>query len=129
MCISKSSTPGKSLITWLHLQHGCIVLQPITRSIISKEKNYLTANWDSSFLTKKQYDEIKEETDDNHPIMKCLDDVKPDYRICLVLREIEEMSYDKIAETLNITLGTVKSRINRAKKELHAIYEKEGVNV
>ena len=44
--------------------------------------------------------------------------MKQEYRVALVLREIEEMSYEEIAETLRISIGTVKSRIARAREEL-----------
>lgn len=41
-----------------------------------------------------------------------------DHREILLLREIEEMSYDDIATVLDLTLGTVKSRIARARAAL-----------
>lgn len=40
------------------------------------------------------------------------------YRTALVLREVEELSYDEIAEILEISLGTVKSRILRGREAL-----------
>lgn len=39
-------------------------------------------------------------------------------RVVLVMREYEEMSYHEIAETLNIPVGTVMSRLNYARKTL-----------
>jgi RNA polymerase sigma-70 factor (ECF subfamily) len=51
-------------------------------------------------------------------LMRALADIKPDYRVALVLREIEELSYEEIAETLAISIGTVKSRIARGREEL-----------
>ncbi|MFY9611147.1 MAG: sigma-70 family RNA polymerase sigma factor [Blastocatellia bacterium] len=51
-------------------------------------------------------------------IMQALGEIKQEYRIALVLREIEELSYEEIAETLAISLGTVKSRIARGRDEL-----------
>lgn len=45
------------------------------------------------------------------------------YRIMLVLRHQEDMSYEEIAESLSIPLGTVKARIHRAREMLRAILE------
>src|SRR5215468_475418 len=51
-------------------------------------------------------------------IMKALGEIKQEYRVALVLREIEELSYEEIAMTLSISIGTVKSRIARGRDEL-----------
>ena len=40
------------------------------------------------------------------------------YRLALVLRDIEGLPYEEIAEVLNIPGGTVRSRINRARSML-----------
>lgn len=44
--------------------------------------------------------------------------ISPSYRTALVLREVEELSYDEIAEILEISVGTVKSRILRGRESL-----------
>lgn len=51
-------------------------------------------------------------------IMKALSEIKQEYRVALILREIEDLSYEEIAETLAISIGTVKSRIARGREEL-----------
>ena len=53
-----------------------------------------------------------------HSIMHALGEIKEEYRIALMLREIEELSYEEIGETLSISIGTVKSRIARGREEL-----------
>jgi len=40
------------------------------------------------------------------------------YRTTLILRDLEEMSYEEIAEVLEISLGTVKSRLTRGRQAL-----------
>jgi RNA polymerase sigma-70 factor, ECF subfamily len=51
-------------------------------------------------------------------IHRTLQRVSPDLRESVVLRDIEELSYEEIAEMLKLPLGTVKSRINRGRLEL-----------
>jgi len=54
----------------------------------------------------------------NLRIMRALNEIKTEFRVALMLREIEEFSYEEIAETLSISVGTVKSRIARGREEL-----------
>ncbi len=49
-----------------------------------------------------------------------------DYRSILLLREIDGLSYEEIAETLSLEEGTVKSRIFRARKKLCSILMADG---
>jgi len=51
-------------------------------------------------------------------IRKALQSIAEEFRQPLVLREIDEMSYDEIATALEIPVGTVRSRIFRARQEL-----------
>ena len=51
-------------------------------------------------------------------IEDALNQVSPAFRAALVLREIEGLSYDEIAEILEVSLGTVKSRILRGRETL-----------
>jgi RNA polymerase sigma-70 factor (ECF subfamily) len=47
-----------------------------------------------------------------------LDQLPVNFREILLLCEVEEMSYQEIAETLSIPIGTVMSRLSRARKAL-----------
>jgi RNA polymerase sigma-70 factor (ECF subfamily) len=60
-------------------------------------------------------------------LMSALDALKHDYRAAVVLRDIEELSYEEIAETLDVPVGTVKSRIARGREELRRRLEEMGV--
>jgi RNA polymerase sigma-70 factor, ECF subfamily len=52
-----------------------------------------------------------------------LSKLDPVFQNILVLREIEGLSYEEIADTIEINMGTVKSRISRARTELKKILE------
>ncbi|MDO7788509.1 sigma-70 family RNA polymerase sigma factor [Desulforamulus aquiferis] len=63
----------------------------------------------------------EEELDRNETqamVQRCLNSLSDDYRTVLVMREIKEMSYEEIAEALGCSLGTVKSRLSRARQAL-----------
>jgi RNA polymerase sigma-70 factor (ECF subfamily) len=47
-----------------------------------------------------------------------LQTLSPDHRQVIVLREMEQLSYDEIAEVLKVPIGTVESRLFRARAEL-----------
>jgi RNA polymerase sigma-70 factor (ECF subfamily) len=51
-------------------------------------------------------------------IQKALLKVRDTYREAVILRDIQELSYEEIAEIMQIEIGTVKSRINRGRSEL-----------
>lgn len=57
-------------------------------------------------------------------IHEALDLVSPRFREILILRDIDGRSYVDIANILEIEMGTVKSRINRARMEFKSIYLK-----
>ena len=60
-------------------------------------------------------------------VKKALQRLDPLYQSILVLREIEGLSYEEIVETLGINMGTVKSRLARARVELRKTLEEMDV--
>ena len=54
-------------------------------------------------------------------VQEGIDKLPADLRMCVILRDIEELSYQEIVELLKIPEGTVKSRINRGRIELAKI--------
>lgn len=59
-------------------------------------------------------------------VRRGLEQLTPEYREILLLREINGLSYDEIGRALNLEEGTVKSRIFRARKKLCEILVREG---
>jgi len=54
-------------------------------------------------------------------VQEAIDKLPEDLRTCVILRDIEEMTYQEIVDVLKIPEGTVKSRINRGRIELAKI--------
>lgn len=48
-------------------------------------------------------------------VQQCLNLLSEEYRLILIMREMQDLSYDEIAATLDCSLGTVKSRLSRAR--------------
>ncbi|MFN7209260.1 MAG: RNA polymerase sigma factor [Aggregatilineales bacterium] len=51
-------------------------------------------------------------------IQDCLNALPPSFRTVAILRDMQDFSYDEIALALNLSLGTVKSRLSRARHKL-----------
>jgi RNA polymerase sigma-70 factor (ECF subfamily) len=56
-------------------------------------------------------------------IERAIAQLRPEYRACIMLRHIEGRSYEEIAATLDLPLGTVKTYIHRARHQLREALE------
>ncbi|KPU42258.1 ECF RNA polymerase sigma factor SigW [Oxobacter pfennigii] len=71
-------------------------------------------------LTSKERlpEEIVEEKETLGTIKRYIMELSPEYRMMIVLRDIRGHSYEEISQVLDINIGTVKSRLNRARNML-----------
>jgi RNA polymerase sigma-70 factor (ECF subfamily) len=106
------------------------------RIAINTAKNHLVAqgrrppNDDIDAVEAEQYEgavALKEHATPEHMILKdelqdtvfrAIDDLPEDLRTAITLREIEGFSYDEIAQAMNCPVGTVRSRIFRAREAI-----------
>ena len=109
--------PGKSkLTTWLHriTVNECFRKKhkqdPEQCSLDDIDIASPQDNQEDSFITKEEYGEL----------MKAMNDLDHKHRAVLVLRYFNELSYDEIAQAMEIPLGTVKSRIFQALSTLRS---------
>jgi RNA polymerase sigma-70 factor (ECF subfamily) len=56
-------------------------------------------------------------------VERSIAELEPEFREVLILRDVEDMSYEEIAEITGLADGTVKSRIHRARLQLKAAVE------
>jgi RNA polymerase sigma-70 factor (ECF subfamily) len=56
-------------------------------------------------------------------IVQAIQELAPDLRMAILLREVEGFSYEDIAETMNCPIGTVRSRIFRAREAINSRLE------
>jgi RNA polymerase sigma-70 factor (ECF subfamily) len=119
--------PEASLYTWLYriATNTCIDYKrkPIFESLFdgSEEEERLVHDRSSDapspelLYQSKQIDQALQES---------LGKLSPKLRAIIILKEIEELSYEEIADTLDISTGTVKSRIARAREALQKSMKK-----
>lgn len=60
----------------------------------------------------------------DEPIQKALDALKPEFRLVLILADVEEFSYEEISEMMDTPIGTVRSRLHRARDMMRQTLEK-----
>ena len=67
------------------------------------------------------------DNNENKVLHESIHALEDDFRTIIILREIQELSYENISKILKLPLGTVKSRINRGKLKLREILINKGV--
>jgi RNA polymerase sigma-70 factor (ECF subfamily) len=115
--------PEASLYTWLY-RIG------VNTCLDYKRKSFLRIlNHSESKMTslpgKSTPEEDYQSKETAISINRALTGLPEKLRTTIVLREIEHLSYGEIAEILDTSIGTVKSRISRARELLKAVLKKE----
>jgi len=119
--------PDASLYTWLYriATNTCIDFKrkPIFESLFgdSGEGERLIHDQASDAPSPEKLYQAKEI---DKALQVCLGKLSPKLRAIIVLKEVEGLSYEEIAETLDISMGTVKSRVARAREELQKCMKK-----
>jgi RNA polymerase sigma-70 factor, ECF subfamily len=122
-----SSFQGKASIkTWLHsIAHNTYVTwykREIKYEMVSLENEEVN--------TMRSYEghpeAALERLESNREIVKALNSLKEEHRNVLILSELQELSYEEIANTLNWTLSKVKSTLYRARIQFKLSYQKAG---
>ena len=75
--------------------------------------------------TRYMPDKKAEESETKDVINRAIGRLPDDYRTAVILRDIRGLSYDEIAEITDCSVGTVKSRISRARKNLREILSED----
>jgi RNA polymerase sigma-70 factor (ECF subfamily) len=67
-----------------------------------------------------------EQVEEDHKIQMALQRLSPEHRAVLVLKDMEGQKYEEMAEILQVPVGTIRSRLHRARLELKALLEQIG---
>ena len=117
--------------TWLYTIASNLAKTELRK--IKRRKTYSISDLSNSDMEDKIFtdphcDNKKIDKNENHLLNIAIQELEPDFRIIIILREIQELSYENISRILKLPLGTVKSRINRGKLKLREILINKGVN-
>lgn len=74
-------------------------------------------------------DENLEQTEVQRCVRQGIEMLDEDRRVVLLLRDFDGMDYEAIAETLEIPVGTVRSRLHRARLELKTILQQKAIEL
>ena len=84
-----------------------------TDSLWTDDGKVIDINSNDQTLDRKVQNEIAVDQ-----LNKFLDEIPENFRMAVVLRDFQELSYDEISKILEIPIGTIKSRINRGRIQL-----------
>ena len=86
--------------------------------VIKKDPEIKKFNVGHQSLNEKSLEEKAMDEFDVNLLNKFLEEIPENFRIAVVLRDFQELSYDEISKILEIPIGTIKSRINRGRIQL-----------
>lgn len=81
-------------------------------------KKRVLSKLDESITVENDMESVAFSAEDAEKIHKCLEKLRPEHKEVLMLRFLEQMSYEQIAQVVNCSIGTVRSRIHYAKGAL-----------
>ncbi len=71
-----------------------------------------------------QPDQALERADEERRIQSALNRLSAEHRAVLILKDLEDQKYETMAEILQVPIGTIRSRLHRARLELRGVLEK-----
>ena len=113
--------PISEFSTWIYT-----IAANLSKTELRKRKRRKTSQLSEMGVENKEFDiRYEDDTDleinteyNEHEINKAIQDLETPFRTAFILRDIQELSYEEISKITEVPLGTIKSRINRARIQL-----------
>lgn len=123
----RSFKGDSSFGTWMYRIATNVCLDELRR----RKRRIIPLSLDEPLAT-RDGDEVEKEIADTSPtadviyeqkelsqyIQQVLDEMKPDHKTTIILRDIMDLTYEEIAQVSDCSIGTVKSRLSRARDAL-----------
>lgn len=111
-----------SFKTYLYMIAKCRAI-----NYLKKEKKVVSmVDYDNLYIEDSQLDDIIFQKEDAKNLRNFMNKLKPDYQAVIYLTTFEGLKYKEVAQVMNKNVGQIKSLLNRAKKKLKLLLEKEG---
>jgi len=119
------------LSTWLHAIAANLTKNRL-RDQARRGRNLATSldaieEQGGSFEAGETPREAAEKRELDEALQRCLDALPDNFRVAFILRTHEDLCYEDIADATGCPVGTVKSRLNEARKRLHGCLRRHGV--
>jgi RNA polymerase sigma-70 factor (ECF subfamily) len=122
-------TPGTNLKAWMfRILKNAFINEYRRRQAVPQESDFAEIEENlESHLRPEAAGQIKNPEQEalegalDEDVQRALDELPPDYRMAVVLADLEGFSYKEIAEILEIPVGTVMSRLYRGRKLLEEV--------
>jgi RNA polymerase sigma-70 factor (ECF subfamily) len=123
----RNFTPDSSLYTWLYRIAVNTCLDYKKRPFF--ESLFKSSDEGEEFIALDLPDELSperlyESKQIGQALQMALKKLSPKLRTVIILKEMEGLSYEEISQVMDISMGTVKSRISRARDELKVLMKK-----
>ena len=119
--------------TWLFTIAGNLAKSELRRR---KRWRFFSLNWDEESETgidipdeSKRPDTMAETSMTDDLIQEAIESLPANYRRVIILRDVEGMSYHEISKIVGRPVGTIKSRVNRARLRLQRRLKMEGRDI
>ncbi|MHB8095652.1 MAG: RNA polymerase sigma factor [Candidatus Aminicenantales bacterium] len=119
----KKYDPGKNFTAWLLTLTKNHLIDEYRRTKLEKSQR---DDFDDGVLAHQAFDNPEKSLareESRKVVWEGLDRLSPEIRMAVLLRDIQGQTYDEIAESLELPLGTVKSRVNRGRLQLSRILQ------
>ena len=99
------------------VRNCCLTWQRRTRT----DRNTIPLTADTVEASGPASDQLAIDSSERAIVERALAELPPEFREVVVLREVEDLSYKEISDVIGVPIGTVMSRLARARKRLAAL--------
>ena len=116
--------------TWIYTIAGNFAKTELRK--FKRRKTYSNSDLsfeDNEFIVKDDNGDPDSDLSDDslrNDLSICINQLPLNFRTIIILRDIQELSYEEISKIVELPLGTVKSRINRARLKLYECLKNKG---